>query len=110
MKIAIINCLKANEVCAGASCLTAFNSKTKHFERYKDEDIELVAMARCNGCEAGINKGFREKLDRIIKLKADVCHVGACTYRRDIGKECPIISEALEYLEAHGIKTVRGTH
>lgn len=28
--------------------------------------MELVALARCNGCEAGIDDGFREKLDRIV--------------------------------------------
>ena len=34
MKIAILNCLNANDVCAGAACLKAFNSKTRHFADY----------------------------------------------------------------------------
>ena len=63
MKIAILNCLNANDVCAGASCLKAFNSKSRHFEQYGDTPLELVAFARCSGCEAGIDEGFREKLD-----------------------------------------------
>ena len=111
MKIAILNCLKANDVCTGGSCLRAFNARTKHFEQYKDEkDLELVALARCNGCDAGIDKGFEEKLQYIVDSGAEVCHVGVCTVKRETGKECPVITEALERLEKHGIKAVRGTH
>ncbi len=110
MKIAMINCLKANEVCSGAGCLRAFNSRTKHFETYSGDELELVAMARCNGCEAGIDDGFKEKLDRIVSIGTEVCHVGVCTVRKDLGKECPVITEALEYLQENGIRCVRGTH
>lgn len=110
MKIAILNCLKANEVCTGAACLKAFNGKTRHFEAYAQEPLELVAMARCNGCEAGVNDGFREKLDRIVSEGAEVCHFGVCTVQRSTGRECPTISEAAAYLEARGVKIVRGTH
>ena len=110
MKIAILNCLKANEICAAAACLKAFNNKAKHFEVYKDQDLELVALGRCNGCEAGIDDGFREKLDRIISEGAEVCHVGICTVKKETGEECPVITEALEYLEARGVRPVRGTH
>ena len=109
MKIAILNCLKANQVCTGAACLTALNSGTKHFASY-GEPLELVAMARCNGCDAGIDEGFREKLDRIVAEGAQTCHFGVCTVRRDLGKECPVITEAADYLEAHGVRPVRGTH
>ena len=38
MKIAMLNCLKANEVCAGAACLRALNGRTRHFEEYKDTE------------------------------------------------------------------------
>ena len=41
MKIAVLNCLKANEVCTAAGCLKAFNTKTKHFEVYKDTDTKI---------------------------------------------------------------------
>ena len=110
MKIALLNCLKANDVCAGAACLRALNSRTKHFEEYAGTDLELVAMARCNGCEAGIDEGFREKLERMVEIGTEVCHVGVCTVRRDLGKECPVITEALKYLEERGVRVVRGTH
>ena len=56
MKIAMLNCLNANQVCTGAGCLRAFNSRTKHFAEYGDIPLELVAMARCNGCGKGIDE------------------------------------------------------
>lgn len=34
MKIGILNCLKANECCAGAACLKALNNRVRSFERY----------------------------------------------------------------------------
>lgn len=110
MKIAILNCLKANDVCAGAGCLRAMNSRTRHFTPYAAEPLELVAMARCNGCDAGIDERFREKLDRIVSEGAEVCHFGVCTVRKDLGMECPVITEAAAYLEQRGVRPVRGTH
>ena len=110
MKIAMLNCLKANEVCTAAACLKAFNAKTRHFEAYGDTPLSLVALARCNGCDAGIDKGFREKLDRIVEEGAEACHLGVCTVRSDTKEECPVITRAAAYLEERGVKIVRGTH
>ena len=110
MKIAMLNCLNANEVCAAAGCLRAFNTRTRHFEEYGDTPLELVAMARCNGCGKGVDKGFREKLDRIVSEGAGVCHLGVCTRHGEDRAECRTITEAAAYLEQKGLRIVRGTH
>lgn len=113
MKIAMLNCLKANDVCAGASCLRAFNTRSRHFEPYGEKQLELTAFARCCGCDAGIDEGFKEKLDRIVSEGTEVCHIGVCTQiRNENGErsECPTIAKAAEYLEARGVRVVRGTH
>lgn len=110
MKIAVLNCLKANSVCTGAACLKAWGAKSRSFGRYGDEPLELVAFSRCNGCEAGIDKGFQEKLERIVSEGAQACHLGVCTVRRETGQECPVIREAAAWLESHGVEIVRGTH
>ena len=110
MKIAILNCLAANDVCAGAACLHAFNSRSRHFAQYGTEPLELVAMGRCNGCAAGIDEGFREKLDRIVEEGAEACHLGVCTRKRETNEECEIITAAANYLGSRGVKIVRGTH
>lgn len=109
MKIAILNCLQANDVCAGAACLKAFRERSRHFAAY-GPDTELAAFGRCNGCGAGLDAGFREKLDRMVSEGAQVCHVGVCTVKRDTMAECPTISEAAAYLEARGVRVIRGTH
>ena len=44
-KIVILTCKKASRVCTGAACLKAFNQKTKTFEQYLDEPIELEAFS-----------------------------------------------------------------
>ena len=108
MKIGMLNCLKSNKCCAGAACLNAFNRHEKFFERYKDEPVELTAFARCNGCSAGIDDGFAEKLDRMVSEGIKAVHLGVCTTKD--GKECFTITKAAKYLSERGIEIVRGTH
>ena len=110
MKIAILHCLNANDVCAGAACLKAFNAKARHFASYGDTPLELIAFGRCSGCGTGIDPGFREKLDRMVSEGAEVCHLGVCTIQPETGSECPTITEAAAYLESKGLRIVRGTH
>lgn len=110
MKIAILNCLNANDVCSGAACLKALNARSRHFKEYGDTPLELVAFARCNGCGKGVDEGFREKLDRMVQEGAEVCHLGVCTRHREAKEECPTITKAADYLEARGIRMIRGTH
>jgi len=110
-KIALLNCLNSNRVCTGAACLDAFNNRTVGFERYKDEDIELVADMKCNGCEADpeTDAGMIEKLERLKSIGTQVVHIGKCTIMKD-GTECSIIYKASKILERQGIEVVRGTH
>ena len=70
-KIAMLNCLKANEVCTGAACMKAFNEKSRSFERYREEETVVAAFMRCNGCDAhpGEDKGLQEKLDRQMCIR-----------------------------------------
>ena len=110
MKIAMLNCLRANDVCAGAACLRAFNAKIRHFAPYGDTPLELTAFARCSGCEAGLDAGFAEKLDAIVHAGTEVCHLGVCTVRDDTKAECPVITQAADHLAARGVRIVRGTH
>ena len=63
--------------------------------------MTLTAFARCNGCEAGIDEGFQEKLDRLVEEGTQVVHLGKCTDRKDTGP-CPVIAQAADYLAAKG--------
>lgn len=110
-KIAMLNCLKANEICTGASCFRAFLRKEKSFERYRNEETELAAFFRCNGCgrDPLTDAGIQEKLQRLQEEHIEVVHVGVCTKDR-AGKRCETIQKIVEQLESRGISVVDGTH
>lgn len=110
-RIAILNCLQANEVCASAACLKAWNERGKAFARYQGEEAELVAFLRCNGCEndPGRDAGMQEKIPRLVKIGADAVHLGVCTKKQG-GIRCPVIQEIERLLQKRGIPCVDGTH
>lgn len=115
-RIVILRCLSSNDVCTGAACMHAFNTKGGAFARYGGEPLELEAFWSCNGCEdcrLKHQEGIEEKLERIISLKPDAVHVGACVKQRtQDGAEvtCKTIEEICERLEAAGLTIVGGTH
>ena len=49
-RIVILRCLRSNNVCTGAACMRAFNTKSGAFARYGEEPLELEAYWSCNGC------------------------------------------------------------
>ena len=110
MKIAIVNCLKANRVCAGAACLNAMNRRIKSFSDYEGQDIVLDAFMRCNGCGHTVETdvGMQEKLERIISLQPETVHFGKCTFEG--GQLCDSLQSFKSRLEEAGIKVVLGTH
>lgn len=110
-RIAMINCLRANTVCAGAACFKAWNEKKRSFERYRDAETELVAFMRCNGCDADpdTDAGMKEKIERLISIGTDVVHFGVCT-KDESGACCPLIRRVQEILQQAGVECVEGTH
>lgn len=48
-RIVILRCLSSNDVCTGAGCMRAFNTKSGAFTRYAEEPLELEAFWSCNG-------------------------------------------------------------
>lgn len=49
MKIAILTCIRSNDVCARVGCLRAFHDREAFFSDY-GPDTELAALMTCNGC------------------------------------------------------------
>ena len=111
MKLAMLNCLRTNEVCAGCACLTAFYQRRAAFARYAGTEVELAAFLRCNGCGRPPEKdaGMLEKLDRLKAEGVETVHFGVCTRGKE-GGECPTVTSLADLLEARGISAVRGTH
>lgn len=114
-KVAILRCLRSNDVCTGYACMQAFQHRKGTFERYREEPVELMAYFSCNGCKELKLKeeNLQNKLDFLKKLELDAIHVGVCTKHRDkegIWRKCPIIKCMTEELAASGIEIIEGTH
>ena len=106
MKIAILICLKATDVCTGAACFKAFNNRIKSFAEYK-EIPTLCAFFHCGGC--GIDRindpNINKKMQRLQSEGVETIHIGKC-----VGEECEHRAEITAMLERYGMKIVFGTH
>lgn len=112
-KIGVLTCLDACKVCAGISCLNAWNGKVRHFARYAGEDACLTAFLHCNGCGTSpcSDAGMLEKLDRLQSDGVETVHIGVCAVKdREAGTLCPVMEEIQGMLHDRGIQTVLGTH
>ncbi len=111
--IAILTCLDACKVCTGASCLKAWNDRTRGFAPYAGEEAQLDAFFHCNGCSSQPedDPGMREKLDRLQSMGVTAVHTGVCTCKGpDYKAYCPNIAQIVSLLEQRGIQVIRGTH
>lgn len=110
-KIAIINCLNANDVCAGVGCLAALDARSAHFARYAGEEVKLCAFMRCSRCgvDPEDDRGMMEKLERLVKCGVECAHIGVCAQRRD-GTTCPHMEKTAQWLQSHNIEVIWGTH
>ena len=111
--IAILSCLKSNNVCAGCACLTAFNDRIRAFERYKDEELRLIAFMRCSTCvrdgDPMQDPGFVEKLDRLVNEGTEILHIGICAGKHE-EEGCPGMRKMVKAFRDRGVEVVWGTH
>lgn len=118
MKIGILTCIRANDVCTGAGCLNAFYDRTNAFYRY-EENIRLGVFMTCNDCEdrqplePEDDPGMQEKLERLVQEDIKIIHVGVCAWLKNDKSEsylCPRIKKICRMMENMGIQVVQGTH
>ena len=112
-RIAILACLRANDVCAGCGCLNALYDRKAHFDRYAEEEVRLVAFMRCSHCvqegDPMEDPGFVEKLDRLVREGAEAVHIGVCAGRDD-DTACPGMRKMSRAFSERGVEVVWGTH
>lgn len=109
-KIAMMNCLKANQVCAGVACLDALRERRAGFACYAGEDVDLRAFLRCSNCGKTPQEdpGMTEKLERLVSSGVEVVHIGVCAHPKGI--RCQTMERYAAWLEEHGIRVVWKTH
>jgi len=71
MKIAILVREETMQRCTGKGCLNAFFERKDAFERYEDEEIQLVTFSHAGG-------DIDHKIDRMIKNGVNVVHLSSC--------------------------------
>lgn len=109
-QIAILNCLKANDVCSGAGCLNALYERRAGFARYEGQEVRLRAFLRCSTCGKVPQEdaGMTEKLKRLESMQVETVHIGVCAQPK--GSRCPYMEANAKWLEDHGIEVVWQTH
>ncbi|CUS96155.1 Predicted metal-binding protein [Candidatus Kryptobacter tengchongensis] len=113
-KIAILACkmIREQNLCpADSKCLVALLGKDGAFERYKNEDVSILGIMDCGGCEGNKTRAicslllFKTQL-ATLKENIDVLHIGTCMMKFSPKKD-DIIAAVKEKAR---IKVVEGTH
>ncbi len=113
-KIALIACsmIRGSNLCPGdAKCLVALGRKEGEFKRYENQDVSLVGIVDCGGCEGNQNRVVCSMALLNMHLKAlnekvDAIHVSTC-----ITKYCKKKDDLIEAIrQKAGVEVVEGTH
>lgn len=111
-KIAILSCkmIRGQNLCpADAKCFTAIHRKEGEFERYKNDNVVLIGIMDCGGCNGTRvipSLGLLKMQLAALKENIDTLHIGTC-----IIKLCPQKDEIIKSVkEKAGIEVIEGTH
>lgn len=115
-RIAILGCKRIqDQLCvACAKCLKGISTREGEFERYKGQDVELVALGNCGDCpgliipKVKIMKEIMSVLDRDF----DTLHLGTCVVKAKKTGQCPLDFDRVKALvkDNFGKEVVVGTH
>lgn len=115
-RIAIVGCKRVqDQLCiACAKCLKALRMREGEFARYKDEDVELVALGNCGDCPGLImpKLTLMNEINRMLDSEFDVIHLGTCVVKAKKTGDCPLDFEKIGTLvkQNFGKEVVVGTH
>jgi predicted metal-binding protein len=104
-KLGIIICDRWRR-CAGGKCLASLRRREGAFERYRDEEVELVGYTTCDGCPGGNVEYAPAEMKRNA---VDVVHFATGLL---VGyPPCPYIADFRRFIETrYGLEVVLGTH
>lgn len=91
--IGIINCYNVSKRCSSSGCLKAFYARTGAFEKYKDEDAQVISFVHCNGCSENSVEQIIERAERMKKVGVDSIHLSSC-----VKSKCPWYDTFMEEL------------
>jgi predicted metal-binding protein len=105
IKIAILICDRYRR-CAGGKCFRAVRNREGAFDRYKNQDVEVVGYTSCDGCPGG---NVEYAVEEMQSNGATVLHLATGLV---VGyPPCPHITYFRDFVEKiHGLEVVYGTH
>lgn len=105
VKIGIIICDRYRG-CAGGKCFRALKNREGAFERYSNQDVEIVGYTSCGGCPGGNIEYAPAELQ---KNGAHVIHFATGLV---VGyPPCPFLEHFVEFINIkYGMEVVVGTH
>lgn len=103
-KVAVIVRGETSKNCVGKGCLNAFFQKIDSFEKYKGEDLELVAFCDDGGTSDDPIENIRNRIGKFKKIGVDTVHVSTC-----LRAKSPIYQEMLD-LFAEEFEVMGYTH
>jgi len=110
-KVLIVGCKRAmDDTCMACSrCLVGFNRREGEFNRYKDDDVELIGLLNCGDCPgaAVVTRLAQMNLwNKPMSEKPSVIHIGPC-----IIDHCPYKDTIVNKIKAKsGVEVISGTH
>jgi predicted metal-binding protein len=116
-RIAIVACKNIKGVSCVAGCLKCFkgiSEKAGEYERWKDYDVEVIAMDDCGGCPGVLMPKVALMMDmgKLYDRDFDAIHFGTCVMKAAQTAKCPIdIEDIKKKIEGKFNKEViLGTH
>ncbi len=115
-KVVILSCKKIRDIsCVSCiKCFKAMKQREGEFARYKDDELDVVAMGDCGDCP-GLSMPKLALISDLAKQYGrdfDTVHIGTCMVKAGATAACPInIDRLKEMIEKKMGKTVVvGTH
>ena len=104
-KVGIIICNRYS-TCAGGKCLKSLKLRHGAFERYQNDEVELVGFTTCGGCPGGNIEYAPEEMK---KNGAEIIHLATGMI---VGyPPCHRIDHFKKFIETkYGMEVVIGTH
>ncbi len=115
-KIVIISCKKIRDIhCVSCiKCFKAMSERAGEFARYKDQELEVVAMGDCGDCPGLVmpKLALIDDLSKQYNRDFDTVHLGTCLVKAGATAACPINLERLKDMieKKMGTQVVIGTH
>ena len=105
VKIGIIICDRYGK-CAGGKCFRALKNREGAFERYKDNEVEIVGYTSCGGCPGGNIEHAPEEMQN---NGAEVIHFATGLV---VGyPPCPYLEHFRDFIKSkYQMEVVVGTH